>query len=171
MACSRSRSSALGSTVSDERTIEFKGEKFGAEFPVPPMALMEFAHIAAGDVDSSDLQGFAAMYDLLESVIKPEDWGRFRRHAKKSRATDRDLQELVIKVVTGQTDRPTQRPSDSSDGPVSTEQKSESAPEPLPSAEEPLHARVIRMHEKAGRPDKALIVLQAQEQQMAASAV
>jgi hypothetical protein len=155
--------------VSDERIVRFQGEAFLAEFPVPPMALMEFAHIAADGVDSSDIEGYAAMYDLLESVIKPEDWDRFKRHAKKTRATDADLQELVGKVVSGQTERPTGRPSDSSDGPTGTDLKSESAPEPSPS-EEPLHARVIRMHEKAGRPDKALIVLQAQEQQ-AASAV
>ena len=145
------------------RVVRFMGEEFAASFPVPPMALMEFASIAQGDVDSSDIQGLAAMFDLLESVIEPEDWARFRRHAKKSRASDKDLMTLVRKVITGQTDRPTSRPSDSSDGPVSTELNSEpdSSSPVAEQAEEWL--RVKARLEAEGRPDKALMVLQAHE--------
>ena len=157
------------STEPDEqRFVTFKGEQFAATFPVPPMALMEFAHIAVGDVDSNDMEGLNAMYELLESVIEPDDWQRFRRHAKKTRAVDKDLMMLVRRVIRGETDRPTVRPSDSSDGPEVTEPKSESVQDSAEPAD--LHLRVVRRLEAEGRPDKALMVLMAGEQQAAASA-
>lgn len=146
------------------RVVRFMGEEFAAAFPVPPMALMEFASIAQGDVDSSDLAGLAAMYDLLESVIEPEDWARFKRHAKTSRASDKDLMLLVRKVITGQTDRPTLPASDSSDGPEVTEPSSE----PASSSQDDLTTRVVRRLEAEGRPDKALMVLMAAEAASAA---
>ena len=150
--------------MSDERFVRLKGEEFRAAWPVPAMALAEFAHVAQDGADSDDMAGLAAMYDLFESVIEPEDWDRFKRHAKKSRATDKDLMLLVRKVITGQTDRPTLRPSDSSGGPEAIAPNSESEPD---SSEEPadLHLRVVQRLEAEGRPDKALMVLQAGEEQ------
>ena len=149
-----------------ERFVSFKGEQFAVTFPVPPMALMEFAHIAVGDVDSNDMEGLNAMYELLESVIEPDDWQRFKRHAKKTRAVDKDLMMLVRKVIRGETDRPTVRPSDSSDGPEVTAPSSESEQD---SAEpEDLQLRVVRREEALGRPDRALMVLMAHEAASAA---
>jgi hypothetical protein len=154
--------------VSDERVVRLKGEEFRAAWPVPAMALAEFAHVAQDGANSDDMTGLAAMYDLFESVIEPEDWDRFKRHAKKSRATDKDLMLLVRKVITGQTDRPTVRPSVSSDGPEVTAPSSESEQD---SSEEPadLHLRVVRRLEAEGRPDKALLVFQAGAQRRQAS--
>src|SRR4051812_22683285 len=148
--------------MSDERIVRLNGEDFRAAWPVPVMALAEFAHVSQGGADSNDMDGLAAMYDLFESVIEPEDWERFKRHAKKSRASDKDLMLLVRKVITGQTDRPTQRPSDSSAGPESTEQSSES----VQASSEPadLTLRVVQRLEAEGRPDKALLVLNADAQ-------
>jgi hypothetical protein len=151
--------------VSDDRFVGFLGEQFKVRGSVALMALMRFAHIAQGGTDSGEMEGLAAMYDLLESAIDEGDWGRFQDHALKTRATDKDLMLLVRKVIRGETDRPTQRPSDSSDGPGSTEQKSESEEpvSPEPQVEEPVQLRVVRRLESEGRPDKAAIVLQAQE--------
>ena len=151
--------------MSDERSISFQGEQFQVRGSVALMALMRFAHIAQVGTDSAEMEGLAAMYDLLESAIADEDWGRFQAHAVKTRATDKDLMLLVRKVIRGETDRPTQRPSGSSDGPDSTDQKSESEEpaSPEPQGEEPVQLRVVRRLESEGRPDKALIVLQAQE--------
>lgn len=154
--------------AAEGRVVRFKGEEFGASFPVPPMALMEFASIAQGDVDSSDLAGLAAMFDLLESVIEPDDWDRFRKHAKKSRASDKDLMTLVRKVITGQTDRPTVRPSDSSDGPGKTESSSVDDSSSPVAEETEEWLRVKTRLEADGRPDKALMVLQAHEARSAA---
>jgi hypothetical protein len=156
--------------VSDPQrhTIQLKGETFAVTFPVPPMALMDFAAIAVGNVSSNDLEGLAAMYELLESVVEPEDWARFKKHAKKTRATDDELWLLVRRVINGQTDHPTSPPSDSSDGPATTKPSSEpdSSSPVAEKAEEWL--RVKTRLEEAGRPDKALMVLEAQEA-MAAS--
>lgn len=154
--------------MSDERFLTFKGEQFAVTFPVPPMALMEFAHIAVGDVDSNDMEGLNAMYELLESVIEPEEWQRFKRHAKKTRAVDEDLMGLVRRVIRGETDRPTVRPSDSSDGPVVTEPRSEFEQDSSEPAD--LTMRVVRRLEAEGRPDKALLVLKTAEQRATSAA-
>jgi hypothetical protein len=148
-----------------ERFVRLSGEEFRAAWPVPVMALAEFAHVSQGGADSNDMDGLAAMYDLFESVIDPEDWDRFKRHAKKSRATDKDLMLLVRKVITGQTDRPTVRPSDSSDGPEVTEPSSES--EQDSSEPSDLTLRVVQREERGGRPDRALMVLMAHEASVA----
>lgn len=145
--------------------VQFKGEEFRATFPVPPMALMEFAHVAQDGTESGELEGLAAMYDLLESVIDPEDWLRFRKHAKKSRATDADLMLLTRRIIRGEVDRPTERPSDSSDGPSRTEPNSEGDSSSLEPA-----LRVVKREEASGRPDRALMVLMAHEARAATAA-
>lgn len=155
-------------TEADEgRVVRFKGEDFKAAWPVPPMALMEYASAAQYGMDSGSMEGLAAIFDLLESVIEPDDWERFRRHAKKARVSDKDLLLLIRKCITGQTERPTSPASDSSDGPVSTEPSSE--PESSSVAEQAEEwLRVKAREEASGRPDRALMVLMAHEVRSAA---
>ena len=131
--------------MSDERFVSLKGEQFKVRNGIALMALMRFAHIAQAGTDSGEMEGLAAMYDLLESAIADEDWGRFQAHAVKARATDKDLMMLVRKVIRGEADRPTQRPSDSSDGPPRTRALSA-----VDSS-----SQVIARLEGQGRPDLA----------------
>jgi hypothetical protein len=51
------------------------------------MALMRFAHVAKSGTDSNEMDGLAAMYDLLEPPSHPDEWDRFQAHAIKTRAT------------------------------------------------------------------------------------
>lgn len=154
-------------SVDDPAVVRLGDVEFRVRRRVSLPALIRFAH-AAKAKGSTELDQWDAIYKLCQAALHPdEDFDRFLDVADSVDADDDDLLTFVRKVMAGQTERPTGRPSDSSDGPVSTERKSESAPEP---PEESVHSRVIRMHEKAGRPDKALLVLMAQEQQ-AASAV
>ncbi len=131
--------------------VEFGGESFAVADRIGHMALMRFAKAAQAGVDSSDMAGLAAMYDLLEQCIDPADWPRFEKAADRTRADGEELMRVVVEVMARVTDRPTSRPSASSDGPRVTEPRSEvdfSSPV---------------MDRLSGRPDLQLMVVQAQE--------
>lgn len=137
--------------------VEFGGELFIVADKIGLMPLMRFAKVAKAGVDSADLDGLAAMYDLLEQCIAPEEWARFEAHADKIRADGEELMRVVGKVFEILTDRPTVRPSDSSDGPTTTGPRFTST-----SVE-----RVSSRLEDSGRPDLALFVNRAAEAQTA----
>jgi hypothetical protein len=148
--------------VSDEvHVLKLGGEEFRVRAGVPLAARMRFAHVTQKS-KTNDWEQLDAVYRLCRAALHPdEDFDRFLDVAERDEVDQEELSLFVRKVMTGDVDFPTSRPSGSSDGPSSTEQKSES----VPASEDSVHARVIRMHEKAGRPDKALLVLMAQEQQ------
>lgn len=140
--------------------VEFAGEKFGMAEKIGAMPLMRFAKVAKAGGDSNNLDGLAAMYDLLEQVIDPAEWARFQEHADKVRADGDQLMTVVGEVFAAIADRPTGRPSASSGGPKSTKQKSAGGSS----------SKVIRRLEKSGRPDLALMVTMADEVRSARSA-
>ena len=144
-------------------------EFFGESFALNPRedyewSMIEFADAAMGGADTNLLSGAAAVMGLLKSAIAPgevaegakegKDWLRFKALAKKNKAqTQRDLMPIVVRIFTQSSERPTGRPSDSSDGPQTTP----------PSAEVASYSRVIEREEASGRPDRALMVLMAKE--------
>jgi hypothetical protein len=116
--------------------------------------MMEFASAAKGGADSDMLSGAAATLDFLRAVIHSDDWERFRKAARDNRAqVARDLMPVVVAAFVQPTERPTSRPSDSSDGPKNTKAKSGAGSS----------SKVIRRLEKSGRPDLALMVTMADE--------
>jgi hypothetical protein len=133
--------------------VEFAGESFAMAKRIGLMPLMRFAKIAQGGVDSQELAGLAAMYDLLEQCIAPEDWARFQAAADRSRADDEELMAVVGEVIERLSDRPTRRPSDSSAGSPTTALKSTASPS------SPVLQRL------AGRQDLQAFVVAAQEAQ------
>lgn len=136
----------------------FEGESFAVADKVGLMALMRFAHVAKRGVDSDELAGLAAMYDLLAQVIAPEDWDRFQDHALAVHADGDTLMGVIpaaIEIISG---RPTLRPSDSSDGSQTTNGNSAGDSS----------SQVITRLESVGRPDLALMVAQAQESKRSA---
>lgn len=141
-------------------------EFFGEQFAMNPSSdyeweMMEFAAAATEGADSDLLSGAASVYGFLKAVVVPADWERFRAAAKKNKATvDRDLMPIVVAAFTQQTERPTSRPSDSSDGPKKTGRKSAAGSS----------SKVIKRLEREGRPDLALMVTMADEGRLAASA-
>jgi hypothetical protein len=140
--------------VSDRLT--FAGEEFGVADRIGLMPLMRFAHLADGGVDSEDMSALAAMYDLLEQCIDPVDWQRFQRAATKVRADGEALMGIVKQAIEVIGERPTGRPSDSSDGPTVTEPKS--VTEPGSSGK----SAVVVQLESKGRADMAQIVAMAE---------
>lgn len=132
-------------------SVEFFGEDFVIADRIGLMPLMRFAKVAKSDVDSNDLAGLAAMYDLLEQCIAPQDWQRFQDCADRNRADGDELMTVVSEVIERLTNRPTGRPSVSSDGPRIVE----------PNLTAPSSSPV--MQRLAGRADLQLFVVQAQE--------
>ena len=131
--------------------VEFFGESFTVADRIGLMPLMRFAKVAQSGVGADDMAGLAAMYDLLQQCIDPQDWPRFEAAADKSRADGEELMTVVSAVMQKITERPTLQPSDSSDGLRITE----------PNSTDDSSSRVIQR--LAGRPDLQLMVLTAQE--------
>lgn len=107
--------------------ITFFGEQFQLPERTGGLARMRFADLAQQD-EITDMEELAAIYSLLESVIAEADWARFQRHAMKVRATTDELIELVGQIMVAVAARPTQRSSDSSDGPSTAAPSSTSTP-------------------------------------------
>ena len=130
--------------------VVFFGESFVVADRIGLMPLMRFAKVAQGGVDSSDLAGLTAMYDLLEQCIADHDWQRFQAHADRSRADGEELMKVVAEVMAMVSARPTSRPSDSSAGPPST----------APSFRDVSYLRVMDRYSQ--RPDVQEMVMAAQ---------
>lgn len=109
-----------------EAPLTFHGEEFALPERTGAMAMYEFAHLA--EEGASEMEEKAAIYALLESCIAEEDWARFRKVAKKHRATEDELIQVIGQVLVVLAGRPTSRSSDSSDGPVRVDQSSMSTP-------------------------------------------
>lgn len=131
--------------------VTFLGEQFTIADRVSSLAVMRFAKVASSDVDGDDMEGLAAMYDLLEQCIDPAQWRAFQAHADKQRAQSDDLLQLIQEVLPRIAARPTGQPSDSSDGLESSSG----------SSVDDSSSRVIARLERQGRPDLALMVDQA----------
>lgn len=109
------------------REFEWLGETYRAAERIGLMPLMRFAKVAKSGVDSHEIEGLAAMYDLLRACVHPEDWGRFEEHADRQ-AADGDqilaavgsVMALVATPAGAEQDRPTQPLSGSSAGSEST---------------------------------------------------
>ena len=135
--------------------VELRGEKFAlSEDGISEIALLDFAEAASEGQDGDTLQGMASIKKLMRELIAPNDWGRFWAHARATRATVADDLMPVIKSAMEQmAERPTGRPSDSSDGPSNTPPKSVSTPA------EPVTDRF------SGRPDLQLMIAEERKAQ------
>lgn len=116
------------------------GESFRVVDEVNEFAFMEFAE-AAQDAEADSMGALAACMALLRDSIEPEDWQRFRKSARANRAKVEQLLPILVGVYTGQADRPTERPSGSSDG----------SPDTGPSYEADSSSAALRL--LRGRPD------------------
>jgi hypothetical protein len=136
--------------------VPWHGEMFQVADKIGDMALMRFAKVADQGIDSNEMRGLAAMYDLLEGCLTPKDWQRFESLALRVHATSDEIMELVkstYEVISG---RPTVRPSVSSDGQPSTPESSAAGSS----------SPVMRVLESIpeGRPDLKLAVWEANQQ-------
>lgn len=139
----------------ERETVTFMGEEFAIADKIGLMPLMRFAKAAQSGLDSADMEGLAAMYDLLEQCIADDEWKRFDNHATKTRANDEELMQVIKDVTAQLSARPTSRPSASSGGPQQT----------APTSEEDSSSLEVVRRLNSGphpRPDLAMAVLRQQ---------
>lgn len=139
---SRGPCTALGRPVPE---VTFYGETFTTSERVGLMPLMRYA---AAEKSGDYMGGLVALHDLLEQCIDPAEWGRFQLVAERERADEDALTDVVRDVIEALATRPTERSSDSSDGPVTV-----TSPDAA--------SRLVSDFESKGRPDLALLVTQA----------
>jgi hypothetical protein len=100
---------------------DFCGERFRVMDDDPSaLPFLELADAIHNGVDTTDMQGMAAMYRMLKGCIHAEDWPRFRKTAMDHNAAPDDILPIVGAIWEAVTGRPTPRPSDSPDGPSTT---------------------------------------------------
>jgi hypothetical protein len=101
-------------------TVECMGGHYLIGDKVGLMPLMRFASASKAGIDSSEMEGLVAMYDMLRDCIHPDDWDRFERDMTVKQAEGDDMMPVVGRVIEMLTARPTKRASASSPGPSST---------------------------------------------------
>lgn len=105
-----------GVEVDDGRKVEFMGSAFRMADSIGLMPLLKFAHASAQGLDSTDMEGLAALYEMIHDCIHDDEWQRFERHAIDTKAEAEDLMSLVQKVIEALSARPSRPPGDSSAG-------------------------------------------------------
>ena len=133
------------------RTVNFFGETFSLADTVSEIAVMEFAEAASDGLDGDTMEGLAALMRLIKECIVEDERKKFMVHARKSHAGSTDLVKIIEAALGDQIDRPTERPSDSSDGPSSIAPKSAA------------NSVDRGLEHFAGRPDLQLAVVRQRE--------
>jgi hypothetical protein len=128
--------------------LTFQGETFDLEDSYATIMVADFS---ADLLD--DKINLVALRALLQHLILPEDWERFHALCVDKRLGNHDLLKAVEEAIEAINERPTEQPTDSSDGLTTTPAKSEVASS----------LRVIGRLEGQGRPDLALQVKRAAE--------
>lgn len=163
------------------RRVEFMGKEFAVASKIGLMPLMRFAHAAKSGLDSADLEGMAAMYDMLRQCIADDSvfvfqgrritrgeaselppeavehvtvyggWDEFEAHATRERADDAGELFGVVQKVM----------SLLSERPTSRPSDSSAGPPATAptSTEDSSSLEVVRRLNSQGRPDLAMAVL------------
>lgn len=128
---------------------------FGVEVRVNPyfeaLSLVDFASALSSTDEGPLLQRLAAVKAAFVPLIHEQDFGPFWKAAIRNHQTVEDLAAVAWKLVEAITERPTVRPSSSSDGRPSTPESS--APEAT-STEQAVRTLVAQ-----GRPDMAVALI------------
>ena len=128
-----------------------------------PLLLWGFARKAEKIDKADDVSSMLVVVEFMEGLIHPDDWDEFMRVAVANNQQTDDLLEVAKALVVAVARFPTGRPSDSPDGPTTTNTKS---------AADPYSAAVVAtMDGLKGRGDLKMIVYQnylARRQQQAA---
>ena len=78
--------------------------------------LSEYARLAQQGISADSQEGMAMLADFFSGVLG-DRYQAFRAHCRKHKTDDKVLVAIIGDLVTEEADRPTSRPSDSSDGP------------------------------------------------------
>jgi hypothetical protein len=112
------QAAAEGVPVGD--TVEFMGEKYRISDRIGLAPLIKFAMSATSGATTDDLDGLAAIGQMLNDCLDPAEHDRFWADATAKKAEGDDLLPVVTQTIELLNARPTRRPSDSSAGPATT---------------------------------------------------
>lgn len=94
--------------------VECMGEKYRVADRVGLMPLMKFAYAASKGIDSTDMAGLSAMYEMLRDCIHEEDWERFQEDMVNKKGFVDEFLPLIQQAIEVISARPTMQRSDSS---------------------------------------------------------
>lgn len=98
------------------RVFDVDGVEFTCTGQLSKLDVSEFARLAAAGTDSVTPAGVAILADIFRSLLG-SDYERFRTHCREHGTDDGTLLEIIGDLISEMAERPTSRPSDSSDGP------------------------------------------------------
>lgn len=96
--------------------LDFCGEEFKVAMGVGGMPLMEFAYSAKSGLDTSEMDGLAAMYSMIEDCLEEGEWDRFRATAKKHKSPITQLMKVATSIYAALSNRPLDTGKSSQDG-------------------------------------------------------
>jgi hypothetical protein len=142
---------SLGNTsrTAEAITFDYFGEEIRAVPGLSDLHYLDFLEEASG-TSPDDPKSWQFIKNFAKACLDDGEFEKFWRLARKHGQTGIDVHDVLNKLIEAATGRPTEQPSDSSDGQSSTEPKSTGVSSSLA-------ARL------AGRPDLQLLVHQAQE--------
>lgn len=129
-------------------TFGYFGERLRTNPDLTDVGIMRMVRRLASTDNAGALDAFE---NMVGDLLHPEDVEQFWDLAQRNRQTLDDVGDTVEQIIEGVTERPTVRPSDSSDGPSRTGRNSTGDSS----------SAVIHRLEARGRPDLAQFVAQA----------
>lgn len=98
-------------------TFKLAGELFTVSNRDLTIPMARFAQVARSGIHAEELDGLAAMLDLLEAVVIDDDRDRLLKVATRNGVDAETVMDIVKAVIQAESGKDTRRPSDSSDGP------------------------------------------------------
>lgn len=138
--------------LDESNSVEFLGERFRLAERVGLMPMLAFASASKKGLDSSDMEGLAAMYAMIRDCLDqtrvqavdgdgqpvfepdgsprydgPSEWMRFEQHCYAEQAEAEELMEFISNAMSVVSARPRKRREISSGGSPQTSPKSKGA--------------------------------------------
>ncbi len=142
----------------EDYSFSYFGEEVRAHPLIGPLLMDEMMELALKvDAEMQDSEGVPTPEAMtftkgfVKKFVHPDDFEKFWHLAMVNRQSQEEVASVGYKVIAALTERPTERPSDSSDGPQPT----------APSLKDVSYSRVMKRLE--GRPDLQLVVMDVRE--------
>lgn len=99
-------------------TFDLDGRTFSCEGGVTTLDVSEFARYESVEMD--DPRAVGVLAEFFENTLGAKEYARFRTHVREHGTSDETIMEIMQGIIEDVLGRPTERPSDSSDGPSTT---------------------------------------------------
>lgn len=136
----------------EENTFDWLGQEMRVNPELGELTYVDFFE-EFGDLDENDPRAITAIKSLLRQVVHADDFDAFWALGKARRQGVASLMDVAQKIVEAISGVPTGRSSDSSTGPSGT----------APSSTAVSYSQTRQELEQSGRPELALVYLEAQE--------